>query len=115
LFGIAIVEIIEEDASESASFVTMIDDKVSICPGFELGIEFRIVTIAYLLVGSVEMLHIVEVEVGGGDIGAAAESPNSSVGFEVLIVEMHGGTVRISRMHDARQTAGEATHGCRGR
>ena len=85
----------------------MIDDKVSIGPGFEFGVEFGIVTIAYLLVGSVEMFHIVQVEVGGGDVGSAAEPPDSSVGFKVSIVEMHGGTVGVAGMHDAGETAGE--------
>ena len=39
--GIAIVQVVEEDASESPGLITVGDDKVSVGPGLELGVELK--------------------------------------------------------------------------
>ena len=46
-----------------------------------LGVELRVVLVADFLVGAMEVLHIVNIEVGGGDIGSSSEPPDSSLSF----------------------------------
>jgi hypothetical protein len=41
----------------------------------KLGVVVGVVLLADLLIGAVEVLHVVEVEVGRGDVRAAAEPP----------------------------------------
>ena len=93
----------------------MVDDEVPVGPGLELGVEFGIVAIAHLLVGAVEVFHVVEVEVGGGDVGSSAEPPYASVGLEVSVVEVHGGAVGVAGVHDAGESAGEEGDALSGR
>ena len=73
---ISVVEIVEENSAQTASFVAVLDDKIPVSPRLELGIELRIVLVAHLLVGAVEMLHVVLVDVSGSNVGTAAEPPH---------------------------------------
>lgn len=106
-FGFPIIQIVKEDSAQPASFIAVGDDEVSIGPRFELGVELRIMTVAHLLIGSVKVLHIIQVEVGGGNISTATEPPNATIGFKVAIVEMHSGTEWIARMHDTGKSTSE--------
>ncbi len=106
-FRIAVVQIVEEDSSQSASLVAVRNDEVFVGPGFELGVEFGIVPVAHLFVRSVEMFHVFFVEVGGSDVGSSSEPPHSSVGLEITVVEVHRGTERVARVHHAGQSASE--------
>mmetsp|Transcript_38377 Transcript_38377/g.69161 ORF Transcript_38377/g.69161 Transcript_38377/m.69161 type:complete len:296 (+) Transcript_38377:327-1214(+) len=108
--GLAVVQVVEEDATQSTSFITVGDDKVFVRPGFELGVELRIVSITHLLVRSMEMLHVILVEVRGSKVGTAAEPPNATIRLEVPVVEMHGRTMGITGMHHTRQTTREEGH-----
>mmetsp|Transcript_46568 Transcript_46568/g.98827 ORF Transcript_46568/g.98827 Transcript_46568/m.98827 type:complete len:462 (+) Transcript_46568:138-1523(+) len=110
LLGIAIVEVVEEDAPEASRLVAVADDEVPVGPRLELGIELGIVTVAHLLVRAVEVPHVVEVQVGGGDVRAAAEPPHAAVGLEVAVVEVHRRTVGVARVHHAREAAREEGH-----
>mmetsp|Transcript_11683 Transcript_11683/g.28716 ORF Transcript_11683/g.28716 Transcript_11683/m.28716 type:complete len:243 (-) Transcript_11683:358-1086(-) len=93
----------------------MRDDEVPVRPRLELGIELRIVTIAHLLVRAVEVRHVVQIEVRGGDVCTAAEPPNASIGLEVTVVEVHRGTEGVAGMHDARESARKERHALAGR
>lgn len=68
LFWISIVQVVKEDASQSSTFAAMLDQKVVIRPLFELGIVLWIMSITDIFVGSMEVLHILFVNVDGRDI-----------------------------------------------
>mmetsp|Transcript_46490 Transcript_46490/g.97677 ORF Transcript_46490/g.97677 Transcript_46490/m.97677 type:complete len:224 (+) Transcript_46490:573-1244(+) len=53
------------------------------------------------------MPHIILVEVGRSNVGSATKPPNAAIRLEVTVVEMHGWTVGVARVHDAGKTAGE--------
>mmetsp|Transcript_13456 Transcript_13456/g.22122 ORF Transcript_13456/g.22122 Transcript_13456/m.22122 type:complete len:239 (-) Transcript_13456:705-1421(-) len=96
---ITIIQVIKEDTPKSTSFITMRNHKVLICPRFEFGVEFWIVTITDLLVCSMEMLHIIFIEVCRSDIGTTPKPPNTSIRLKVPVVEMHGRTKWITWVH----------------
>mmetsp|Transcript_6785 Transcript_6785/g.20085 ORF Transcript_6785/g.20085 Transcript_6785/m.20085 type:complete len:293 (-) Transcript_6785:478-1356(-) len=106
----AVVVVVEEDAPEPAGLAAVLDDEVLVRPLFELGVVFRIVLVAHLLVGAVEVLHVLLVEVGGGDVRAAAEPPDAAVRLEVAVVEVHGGGEGVARVHHGAKAAGEEGH-----
>mmetsp|Transcript_23362 Transcript_23362/g.50582 ORF Transcript_23362/g.50582 Transcript_23362/m.50582 type:complete len:240 (-) Transcript_23362:845-1564(-) len=63
LLRLAVVQVVVEDASQPTCFITMGDDEVFVCPGFELGVKLWIMSVAHVLVCSVEVRHIIQVEV----------------------------------------------------
>mmetsp|Transcript_9197 Transcript_9197/g.19303 ORF Transcript_9197/g.19303 Transcript_9197/m.19303 type:complete len:211 (+) Transcript_9197:604-1236(+) len=107
LVGFLVVLVVKEDTSQSTGFVSVLDDEVTVGPRFEFFVVFRIVLVADFLVGSVEVLHVVFVDVTGGDIGTSTEPPDTSVGFEVSVVEVHGWAMRVFGVHDTAQSACE--------
>ena len=74
--GIAVVEIVKENSTQTTSFVAVLDDEVTVGPLLELGVELRIVLVAHLLVGTVEMLHVLLIDIRGGNVGTTAEPPD---------------------------------------
>ena len=58
-----------------------------------------------LLVGAVEVLHVVQVKVRRGDVGAASEPPDASLGLEVTVVEVHRGCKGVLGVHHRTQAA----------
>mmetsp|Transcript_11917 Transcript_11917/g.20237 ORF Transcript_11917/g.20237 Transcript_11917/m.20237 type:complete len:256 (+) Transcript_11917:1811-2578(+) len=98
-FWLTIIQVIEEDTTKSTSFITVRNNKVLIGPRFEFGVEFWIVTITDLLVCSMEMPHIIFIEVCRSNIGSTSKPPNTSISLKVTVVEMHGRTMRIAWVH----------------
>mmetsp|Transcript_5424 Transcript_5424/g.14928 ORF Transcript_5424/g.14928 Transcript_5424/m.14928 type:complete len:222 (-) Transcript_5424:112-777(-) len=88
----------------------MLDQKVLVGPLLELGVELLVVLVAHLLVGAVEVLHVLLEEVGGGDVSAATEPPNTAVRLEVAIVEVHGRGHGVARVHHRGEPAREEGH-----
>mmetsp|Transcript_40939 Transcript_40939/g.96077 ORF Transcript_40939/g.96077 Transcript_40939/m.96077 type:complete len:371 (-) Transcript_40939:411-1523(-) len=112
---VPVVEIIKENTAKTTCLATMFDLEIPVRPSLELWVKFFIMVVADLLQGSMEMIHVVLVHIGRGDVRSAAEPPNSPVGFKIPIVEVHRGTHRILRMHDRRQPAGEERNSLPGR
>mmetsp|Transcript_18239 Transcript_18239/g.52686 ORF Transcript_18239/g.52686 Transcript_18239/m.52686 type:complete len:201 (+) Transcript_18239:529-1131(+) len=77
--------------------------KVTISPGLELRIIFRIMPIAHLFQSSMEVLHVICINVGWCNISASPKPPDTIICLEVPIVEVHCGAKWISRMHDATE------------
>mmetsp|Transcript_7746 Transcript_7746/g.11352 ORF Transcript_7746/g.11352 Transcript_7746/m.11352 type:complete len:220 (+) Transcript_7746:425-1084(+) len=115
LIGILIILIIEEDSSESTGLITVLNDEVSVGPSLELRVVIGVVFVADLLVGSMEMLHVLLIDVGGSDISSSPEPPYSAISLEVTVIEMHGGSERVLRVHNTAQSTseeGNALAGC---
>mmetsp|Transcript_4442 Transcript_4442/g.17489 ORF Transcript_4442/g.17489 Transcript_4442/m.17489 type:complete len:270 (-) Transcript_4442:7-816(-) len=107
LLRITVILVVKKDAAEAARLAAVLDEEVVVRPLLELGVVLRVVLVADLLVGAVEVLHVLLVEVGRRDVRAAAEPPDASVGLEVAIVEVHGGGEGVSRVHHGAQAARE--------
>mmetsp|Transcript_18985 Transcript_18985/g.52947 ORF Transcript_18985/g.52947 Transcript_18985/m.52947 type:complete len:251 (-) Transcript_18985:203-955(-) len=107
LFGILVILVVEEDSPQTTSFVSVLNDEITIGPFLEFLVVSGVVLVADLLVSSVEVLHIVLVHVTRGDIGTSAEPPNTSISLEVSVVEVHGRAVRVFGVHHTTQTTGE--------
>mmetsp|Transcript_11489 Transcript_11489/g.23545 ORF Transcript_11489/g.23545 Transcript_11489/m.23545 type:complete len:334 (+) Transcript_11489:778-1779(+) len=104
---ITVVKIIEEDTTKTTSFATMLDLKVFVGPLFEFGVVLRIMLITNLLERSMEVLHIILIDVAGSNILTTTEPPNATIRFKVAVVKMHGWAMRIARVHNAGQSSGE--------
>mmetsp|Transcript_23806 Transcript_23806/g.37216 ORF Transcript_23806/g.37216 Transcript_23806/m.37216 type:complete len:433 (-) Transcript_23806:73-1371(-) len=104
---ITIVQVIEEDSSKSTSLSTVLDGEVIVSPLLELRVELGVVLVTDLLVGSMEVLHVLLIQIGRGDVGSTTEPPNTTISLEVSVVEVHGGAVRVPGMHDRAETACE--------
>lgn len=61
-----VVLVIEEDSSQTTSFVSVLDDKVTVGPRLEFFVVLRIVLVANFLVCSVEVSHVFLVDVTWG-------------------------------------------------
>mmetsp|Transcript_580 Transcript_580/g.1189 ORF Transcript_580/g.1189 Transcript_580/m.1189 type:complete len:281 (-) Transcript_580:447-1289(-) len=107
LIGCLVVLIVEEDSSQTTSFVSVLDYEVTVGPRLEFFVVLRIVLVANFLVCSVEVLHVFFVDITGGDISTTSEPPNSAIGLKVTVVEVHGWAVGVLRMHNTTQSAGE--------
>mmetsp|Transcript_10579 Transcript_10579/g.31943 ORF Transcript_10579/g.31943 Transcript_10579/m.31943 type:complete len:398 (+) Transcript_10579:91-1284(+) len=110
LLLVAVVLVIEEDATKAAGLVAVRDVEVLIGPLLELLVVLRVVLVAHVLVGTVEVLHVVLVKVRRGDVRAAAEPPDAAIGLEVAVVEMHRRRKGVARVHHGAQAAGEERH-----
>lgn len=66
--------------------------------------------VAHLLIGPVEVLHVLLIDVRRGDVRPAPEPPDPSLGLEISVVEVHGGGVGVLRMHDRGEPACEEGH-----
>mmetsp|Transcript_48878 Transcript_48878/g.140483 ORF Transcript_48878/g.140483 Transcript_48878/m.140483 type:complete len:308 (-) Transcript_48878:347-1270(-) len=104
---VTVVLVIEENSSESSSFITVLNDEVSVSPSLEFLVVFRVMLVADFLVSSVEVLHVVLIDVTGSDIGTASEPPNATVGLEVSVVEVHGRAERVLGVHHTAQSTGK--------
>ena len=107
LLWLAIVQIVIEDTAKTTGLASVGDDEVVVSVLLELRVEGRVVLIHDRLVGSVEVLHILNIKIRRSDISSAAEPPDTTIGLEVSVVEVHGGAVGVAGMHDAGKTAGE--------
>mmetsp|Transcript_15454 Transcript_15454/g.51884 ORF Transcript_15454/g.51884 Transcript_15454/m.51884 type:complete len:317 (-) Transcript_15454:124-1074(-) len=103
----AVVEVVEEDASEPTSLPSVLDVVVLISPCLELRMEVLVVLVADILEGAMEVLHVLLHEVAGGDILSSSEPPVASLSFEVSVVEVHGWAVGIARVHNRAEPAGK--------
>mmetsp|Transcript_19535 Transcript_19535/g.57892 ORF Transcript_19535/g.57892 Transcript_19535/m.57892 type:complete len:438 (+) Transcript_19535:431-1744(+) len=113
--GILVVEVIEEDAAEAAALAAVADEEVVVRPLLELVVVLGVVLVADLLVGPVEVLHVVDVEVRRRDVGAAAKPPLARdavpfLGLEEAVVEVHRGRERVLGVHHRRDAGGEEGH-----
>ena len=66
LIGCLVVLIVEEDSSQTTSFVSVLDYEVTVGPRLEFFVVLRIVLVANFLVCSVEVLHVFFVDITGG-------------------------------------------------
>mmetsp|Transcript_33243 Transcript_33243/g.69246 ORF Transcript_33243/g.69246 Transcript_33243/m.69246 type:complete len:200 (+) Transcript_33243:502-1101(+) len=107
LFRIFIVLVVEEDSSQSSGFSSVLDDKVAIGPSLEFFIVFGVMLVANLLVSSMEVLHVIFVNIRGGDIGTTTKPPNTTIGFKVSVVKMHGRSKRVLWVHHTGKTTGK--------
>ena len=98
LFRLTVVDFVEEDSSESTCLVSVRDHEIAVRPRLELGVELFIVVVA---LASMEVLHVVLIDVGGGDLGASAEPPDTATHLKVSVVEVHRGTKGVAGVHDA--------------
>mmetsp|Transcript_53334 Transcript_53334/g.129653 ORF Transcript_53334/g.129653 Transcript_53334/m.129653 type:complete len:296 (-) Transcript_53334:875-1762(-) len=64
--GITVILVVKEDSTKSTSFVTVLDNEVSVGPFLEFFVVVRIMLVANLLVRSVEMFHVILVDVTRG-------------------------------------------------
>mmetsp|Transcript_2939 Transcript_2939/g.4215 ORF Transcript_2939/g.4215 Transcript_2939/m.4215 type:complete len:312 (-) Transcript_2939:96-1031(-) len=105
--GVTIIQIIKENTSKTAGFVSVLNDKVSVSPGLKLGVKFLVVLVAYLFVCSVELLHVILINETGSDISSSTEPPNATICLKVPVVEMHGRAVGVARVHHTGKTTGK--------
>lgn len=59
LLRITVVEVVKENATETATFSAVFNQKVAIGPFLEFGVVFRVVTAADFFVGSMKVFHVV--------------------------------------------------------
>merc|ERR1712194_1002664 len=92
-------EVVEEDAGQTSCLLTVRDDKVRVRPRLKLRIPSLIETIAHFPVCSMEMLHVLHIEVTGCNVCASAKPPRTEFCFKVSVVEVHGGAMWVLRVH----------------
>mmetsp|Transcript_15488 Transcript_15488/g.18654 ORF Transcript_15488/g.18654 Transcript_15488/m.18654 type:complete len:216 (+) Transcript_15488:974-1621(+) len=105
--GILIILIIKEDTTKSTCFITMLNDKVSVSPCLKFFVVFGVMFVTDLLVSSVEMFHILFIDIRRCDVGSSTEPPNSTVRFKITVVEVHGRAMRVLGVHDGGKSAGK--------
>lgn len=93
----------------------MSDEEVIIAPLLELCMVGRVMPVADLLIGAVEMLHVLLIEIRGGNVGTSSKPPLARQAIPLLclkvsIVEVHCGGMRIARMHNGGDAGGEKGH-----
>mmetsp|Transcript_4238 Transcript_4238/g.6414 ORF Transcript_4238/g.6414 Transcript_4238/m.6414 type:complete len:403 (+) Transcript_4238:411-1619(+) len=110
LLGVLVVLVIEEDATQATPLATVLDEEVIVGPGLEAGVVAWVVLVADVLVGAVEVLHVLLKEVGRSDVRSTAEPPGALIRLEVAVVEVHGGGHGIAGVHDGGETDGEEGH-----
>lgn len=70
-----VVEVVKEDAPKATCLLPVLDQEVLVTPLLELGEESGVVPVTHILVGLVEVLHILWHNVAGGDVSAATKPP----------------------------------------
>mmetsp|Transcript_10171 Transcript_10171/g.25352 ORF Transcript_10171/g.25352 Transcript_10171/m.25352 type:complete len:426 (+) Transcript_10171:600-1877(+) len=110
-----VVEALVEDAAHAAHLAAVLDEEVLVAGGLHLGVVGGVVLVAHRLVRAVEVLQVLGHQVGGGDVGAAAEPPLAGQalngeGLEVAVVEVHGGAVGVVGVHDGGDASSEEGH-----
>jgi hypothetical protein len=81
LILIRLVQVVEEDAADTASDATVADAEVLVAPLLELVVVAFVVFVAGRLEDAVEHLDIGLVQVVGGQVTAATEPPPKAAGF----------------------------------
>mmetsp|Transcript_57784 Transcript_57784/g.132724 ORF Transcript_57784/g.132724 Transcript_57784/m.132724 type:complete len:209 (+) Transcript_57784:433-1059(+) len=105
--GVAVVQVVEEDATKATRLATVLDVEILVGPLLELGVVAWIVLVARLLVRTMEVLHIVLKEVRGRQVRAAAKPPHSALCLKVAVVKMHRRRHRITWVHHRAETTRE--------
>mmetsp|Transcript_24633 Transcript_24633/g.68163 ORF Transcript_24633/g.68163 Transcript_24633/m.68163 type:complete len:236 (+) Transcript_24633:707-1414(+) len=54
-----------------------------------------------------EMLHVLFIDVGRGDIRASSKPPDTAISFEVAVIKVHSGAEGVLWVHDTGQTTGK--------
>mmetsp|Transcript_9963 Transcript_9963/g.24797 ORF Transcript_9963/g.24797 Transcript_9963/m.24797 type:complete len:223 (-) Transcript_9963:731-1399(-) len=83
------VEVVKEDTTQSAGLSTVRDKEITVRPLFELRIPSGIVLVANILVGPMEVFHVVLVQVRRCNVSTTAEPPQAEICLEVAVIEMH--------------------------
>src|SRR5262249_34717742 len=110
-FQIAL-QVIEEDAANAARFAAMFDEEVFVAPRFEAWVIRRVVLVADIFQGLVEVNDVFAEGVVRRQVRAAAE-PRCCTFFQIAEVGMNGRNVRIVRMEHERNAGGEKFAGVR--
>ena len=112
LFPFFLVEVVEEDATDTAGLAAVGDVEVLVAPLLEAWVVGSIVLIACLFDCTMEVYSILVEQIGGRKVRATAKPPGVAIalcvhGFEVAVVEVHGWCVRVLRVQDTTETCGE--------
>lgn len=112
LVFLCFVEVVEEDAADAAGFAAVLVVEVFVTPFFEARVVGFVVLVAGVFDGVVEENGVFIVEVRGCEVAAAAVPPCGCVavvvgGFEVAVVEVHGGRVGVVRVQHHGETGGK--------
>ena len=77
------VKVVEEDAADAARFFAVRDVEVLVTPGFEAWVITPVMFIAGFFDGPMKMNGVFVKEIGGRQIGSAAEPPSVSIPIRV--------------------------------
>eukprot|EP00965_Chrysotila_dentata_P162507 5366385-Pleurochrysis_carterae.AAC.5 len=107
---VLLVKVVEEDAAQPPRLATMLDQKVLVRPLLEALVIGRIVLVAHILVGLMEMPNVLLEKVRRRQVGTAAEPPDAAVSLKVAVVEVHRWGHWVARVHDRAEAAGKERH-----
>mmetsp|Transcript_47266 Transcript_47266/g.94748 ORF Transcript_47266/g.94748 Transcript_47266/m.94748 type:complete len:226 (+) Transcript_47266:1152-1829(+) len=85
----------------------MLDVEVLVSPLLELRVVLLVVVVADLLIGAVEVLHVLFLHVHRGDVCPAPKPPQAALGFEVAVVKVHRRAVWVFGVHHRAKPTGE--------
>mmetsp|Transcript_8020 Transcript_8020/g.19836 ORF Transcript_8020/g.19836 Transcript_8020/m.19836 type:complete len:387 (+) Transcript_8020:398-1558(+) len=110
LLGIAVVLVVEEDATQPTRLAAVLDEEVLIRPLLELGVVLGVMLVAHLFVRPMEVLDVLLDKVRGSDVTPAAKPPLAALRLEVPVVEVHRRRVWVARVHHRAQPTGKERH-----
>jgi hypothetical protein len=111
LLGILVLEIIEEDTSDTSGLLSVLNDEVLITPLLKLPVVVLVVLVASFLESLVEVNSVLLKQVRGGKIASSTEPPSLGGtigvhGFKVSIVEVDSRSHGVDWVENHRQTTG---------
>mmetsp|Transcript_31047 Transcript_31047/g.51290 ORF Transcript_31047/g.51290 Transcript_31047/m.51290 type:complete len:329 (+) Transcript_31047:171-1157(+) len=110
LVWITVVLVIKKNTSQTTRLATVRDQEIAVGPSLELLVVRRIVVVADFLVGTMEVLHVILIDVARSDIRSSTEPPDTTVRLKITVVKVHGRTEWVLWVHDRRKTAREKGH-----
>lgn len=112
LIILSVVQVIEEDAADATRLVTVLVGEVFVAPVLETWVVGLVMLVASILDSLVEVDGVLVEEVGGREIGAAAEPPCAYaavwvLGLEVAVIEVDGWCHGVDWVKNHAQASGE--------